>query len=471
MALRLKKESNQEEGRLREPPYSVDYEQALLAACMLEGGQESLTKCIDLKISSDSFYIPAHSEIYKACLALYEVGSPIDELTVSERLKVTGRLDRIGGYAYLNEVNNRIETPAHLVFYAQKVKELELVRRLVRFFLSELENAYSGIDDIDQFLEHVEQKVLEIGEDRVSETAASIDVSVAKAVNTVQRLLEARGTVSGISTGFKDLDALTFGLHPAEMIVLAARPSMGKTALALNIAEKVVLGERQAAFKGAATLFFSLEMSAEQLALRLLCGRARINMSKLREGFLSKEHYKALADTASEIKKAPLWIDESASMTILEMRAKARRIHAQVRLGLVVVDYLQLISGTDSKAPREQQIAEISRGLKAMAKELNVPLLVLSQLNRESEKERRQPRLSDLRESGSIEQDADLVLLLSRRVSDESVQENVADLSIVRDLIVAKQRNGPVGTVPLVFLKPFTRFENYTGELHEEEMV
>jgi replicative DNA helicase len=436
---------------------------------MLEGGQDSLTKCIDIKISPNSFYIPSHAEIFKVCLSLYESGSPINELTVAEQLKACGKLDRMGGYAYLNEVNNRIETPAHLTFYAKKVKELELARRLVRFFLTGLESAYGGIVDIDQFLEDVEHRVLEIGEDRVAETAAPIEVSMSKAVNTVQRLLAAKGSISGVSTGFNDLDTLTFGLHRAEMIVLAARPSMGKTALALNIAEAAVLGTQRKDFCPIPTLFFSLEMSAEQLAMRMLCGRARINMSKLREGFLRKEHYKTLASTASEIKKAPLWIDESTNITILEMRAKARRIKAQCNLGFIVIDYLQLIAGADPKAPREQQIAEISRGLKAMAKELNVPVLVLSQLNRESEKERRQPRLSDLRESGAIEQDADLVLLLSKKIKeDTSVQENLNDTCVLRELIIAKQRNGPVGIIPLVFLKHFTRFENYTGEVYEE---
>jgi replicative DNA helicase len=447
----------------------VDYEQALLAACMLEGGQDSLTKCIDIKISQNSFYIPSHAEIFKVCLTLYEAGSPINELTVAEQLKACGKLDRMGGYAYLNEVNNRIETPAHLTFYAKKVKELELVRRLVRFFLTGLESAYGGVVDVDQFLEDVEHKVLEIGEDRVAETAAPIEVSMSKAVNTVQRLLAAKGSISGVSTGFNDLDTLTFGFHRAEMIVLAARPSMGKTALALNIAEAAVLGTQQKNFCPIPTLFFSLEMSAEQLAMRMLCGRARINMSKLREGFLRKEHYQTLASTASEIKKAPLWIDESTNITILEMRAKARRIKAQCNLGFIVIDYLQLIAGADSKAPREQQISEISRGLKAMAKELNVPVLVLSQLNRESEKERRQPRLSDLRESGAIEQDADLVLLLSKKIKEDTqAQENLNDTCVLRELIIAKQRNGPVGIIPLVFLKHFTRFENYTGEVYEE---
>lgn len=442
----------------REPPYSVEYEQALLAACMIEGGQESLSACLELKLNADSFYLPSHAEVFNACLELYKDGSPVSELTVGEKLKALGKLERVGGYIYLNEIVDRIETPAYINYYAKKVKELELSRRMVQFFLSELENAYTNIDDIEGYLGGVEQKVLEISEDRISDNAKLIQGPVDKAIDTVQKLLQAKGSVSGVSTGFKDLDAITFGLHPAEMIVLAARPSMGKTALALNVAEAAVLN-----FKNTddivPTLMFSLEMSSEQLALRLLCSRARINMNKLREGFLSKEDYKVLSKTATDLKRSPLFIDEAASITILEMRAKARRMNSKHKLGLVIVDYLQLISGTDNRMPREQQIAEISRGLKAMAKELNVPVLVLSQLNRESEKERRQPRLSDLRESGSIEQDADLVLLLSKHHGDDP--DVVTGSHVARDLIVAKQRNGPVGTVPLTFIRPFTRFENY----------
>lgn len=458
-------------GKFREPPYSVDYEQALLAACMLDGGQDSISKCIDNKISANSFYIPAHAEVFSACLALYEVGSPIDELTVGERLNVTNKLEKIGGYAYLREINNRIETPAHLLFYAQKVKELELTRRVVRFFISGLEDAYSGVDDVDNFLERIEQKVLEIGADRVGESAVSIETHVDNAVTTLNRIIEKKDACSGLSTGFVDLDKLTFGLHSAEMIVLAARPSMGKTALALNIAENVVLAENITNRKIHSTLLFSLEMSAEQLAIRLLCGRSGVDMSNIRSGFGSASDQKRLAKAALEFKKAPLWIDESANISILEMRAKARRIHSQHGLGLIIVDYLQLVSASDSRIPREQQIAEISRGLKAMAKEINVPVIVLSQLNRESEKEKRQPRLSDLRESGSIEQDADIVLMLSRRFFDDGdvidKQEAETDTTVARDLIVAKQRNGPVGTVPLTFNRKCTRFQNYIKESYE----
>ena len=452
---------------LREPPYSVNFEQALLASCMLEGGQDSLAKCVDLKITPNSFYIPAHAEIFKACLGLYKAGAPINVLTVGEQLRITGSLERVGNYGYLNQVTDRIESPANLQHYAKNVKKLEIARSLVRFFLTGLEDAYQGIEDIDQFLESVEQHVLEINQGRVEVSAVPFDVPLSGAMTTVQKLLSHQGMINGVASGFRDLDNLTNGFHAGEMIVLAARPSMGKTTLALNIAEAVILGK-----KPVPTLFFSLEMSAEQLAMRMVCGHGRINMTKLRTGFLDSSQKALLAGIGETFKNVPFWIDESSNMTILEMRAKARRVHSQHPLGLIIIDYLQLIAGTDSKVQREQQIAEISRGVKGLAKELNIPVIVLSQLNRESEKEGRQPRLSDLRESGSIEQDADLVLILSKTLDelkskkeDEgSLVEKIHQETIVRDLIVAKQRNGPVGTVHLTYLKPYTRFENYANE-------
>ena len=263
---------------------------------------------------------------------------------------------------------------------------------------------------------------------------------------------------AGLSSGFADLDKLTFGFHPQEMIVLAARPSMGKTSLALNMAEVAVLPRRERD-KPVPTLIFSLEMGAEQLAMRLLCSRARVSAVRMRESFLNRQEMEKLAEAAGEFKYAPLWIDDSGHLTIVELRAKARRLHARQNLGMIIIDYLQLISGIDNRVQREQQIAEISRGLKAMAKELGVPVIVLSQLNRESEKEKRQPRLSDLRESGSIEQDADVVMLLAR---PRDAKDDFSVATDRADLIVAKQRNGPVGDIRLTFLREITRFENFT---------
>jgi replicative DNA helicase len=266
-----------------------------------------------------------------------------------------------------------------------------------------------------------------------------------------------KGELTGVASGFTDLDRLTFGFQRQEMIVLAARPSMGKTSLALNVAEAAVLPKRG---EPVPTLIFSLEMSAAQLALRMLCSRAKVNIKLLREGMLPKQgpEQQRLVDVADELSKSSLFVDDSSHLTIMELRAKARRLYARYKLGMIIVDYLQLLSSPDSQTPREQQVAEISRGLKAMAKELDLPVLVLSQLNRSSEKENRAPRLSDLRESGSIEQDADVVLMLARPKDADERYQTAADSA---DLIVAKQRNGPVGELKLTFLKDTTRFENY----------
>jgi replicative DNA helicase len=282
--------------------------------------------------------------------------------------------------------------------------------------------------------------------------------SAHEAVNVINKMMMKKGELTGVASGFKDLDSLTWGFQRAEMIVLAARPSMGKTSFALNIAEAAAMPKKG---EGVGTLIFSLEMSAAQLALRMLCSRARINMKLLREGLLSKSgnEQAELIKVADEFSKSPLFIDDSSHLSIMELRAKARRVHARHKLGFIIIDYLQLLSPTDPRVPREQQVAEASRGLKALAKELNLPVLVLSQLNRSSEKENRAPRLADLRESGSIEQDADVVLMLARpKDADEKFQ--VASDSA--ELIVAKQRNGPVGELKLTFLRDITRFENFT---------
>ena len=279
-----------------------------------------------------------------------------------------------------------------------------------------------------------------------------------EAMAVITKMMMKKGELTGVSSGFKDLDAFTYGFQRQEMIILAARPSMGKTSLALNFAEAAALPRRG---EGVPILIFSLEMGAAQLALRMLCARAKVNMKLLRDGLLSKngDEQKRLVETADEFSKAPIFIDDSSHLSIMELRAKARRLQSRNKLGLIIVDYLQLLAPTDSKSPREQQVAEMSRGLKALAKELDVPVLVLSQLNRSAEKENRTPKLSDLRESGSIEQDADVVLMLARPKDADEKFQVAADSA---ELIVAKQRNGPVGDLKLTFLRDITRFENYT---------
>ena len=323
-----------------------------------------------------------------------------------------------------------------------------------------VEQCYGFGGGLAEFVDKVETDLFRVTQDRVSDNAEALGDAVKEANTVIAKLLMKKGELTGVTSGFKDLDGYTFGFQRQEMIVVAARPSMGKTSFALNIAEAAALPKLGKA-DPVPTLIFSLEMSSSQLALRMLCSRSRVNIKKLRDGLVSShgEEVNALGRTGEEFKKAPIFIDDSSNLTIMEMRAKARRIYARRKLGLVIVDYLQLVSGSDPRAPREQQVAEVSRGLKAMAKELDLPVIVLSQLNRSSEKENRAPRLSDLRESGSIEQDADVVLMLSRPKDADEKFQTAANAA---DLIVAKQRNGPVGEMQLTFLQEITRFENFT---------
>ncbi len=448
----------------RARPHNVDFEQALLACCILEGGQDTVPACMQGKITCDSFYVPAHRVIWQAIIDLFSDNSPINELILSDKLDSHHQLASIGGVGYINRICDRIDTPAHIVHYIKRVRDLELIRRVIDASMKNIARAYSDNEDLDGFIEQAENDIFAISDDRLSDAAVRVDKPLDAAVNTLQLMLQRKGDIVGVASGFTDLDKMLFGFREGDMIVIAARPSMGKTSLAMNIAENVVLPDKKTR-EPVGTLFFSLEMSSEQLAMRLLCGRAGVNMTKLREGFISKKASESLMHSANELKSAPLWIDESTNLTILEIRAKARRLQSKESIGLIIIDYLQLING-DGRLPREQQISEISRGIKAMAKELKVPVIVLSQLNRESEKERRQPRLSDLRESGAIEQDADVVMLLSKQQfssSGEDSQEQQQFFSDVvpRELIIAKQRNGPVGIVPLTFIKNLTRFENY----------
>ncbi|MGF1452607.1 MAG: replicative DNA helicase [Opitutales bacterium] len=454
------------------PPHSVDLEQALLACVILEGGGETLPICLEEKVKAESFYIPKHQVIFGQLLELFRKQQVIDEIILIDHLKTANLVEEAGGEAYVLEITNRIDSPAHLPFYIQRVRDGHLLRQLISCSRETIESAYSGIDEVADFLEKTEERFFSISQDRVTDSAKPLSGSLEKALGLVNEMLTNKGEITGAPTGFVDLDKLTTGWHSGEMIVVAARPSMGKTSLALNMAEAGICPRRGAATP---TLMFSLEMPCEQLAMRLLCSRARVNMRKLRDGFLSPEKHRELFNTAKELQVAPLSIDDSSGLSIMELRAKARRWFNRVQKenerkgeqgeqpkvpGMVIIDYLQLVAGTDPKTPREQQIAEISRGCKAMAKELGVPVVVLAQLNRDSEREKRQPRMSDLRESGSIEQDADVVLLLSKpRNYDE--QEDMAADAVARDLIIAKQRNGPVDTVPLTFTKHLTRFENY----------
>ena len=441
----------------RTPPHSVEAEEYLLSCCLLDGS-DTIARCLEAKLPSTAFYSPANRLIFEKLCELYQKNPPVDVAILAEELKTSRQLDSIGGFAYLAQISARIPTTAQAQYFIDKVRELYLLRELIKVATGAVEDCYSYQGGLEEFIDKVEQDVFRVTQDRVSDAAQAMKEPTHEAMTVINKMMMKKGELTGVPSGFKDLDTLTWGFQRAEMIVLAARPSMGKTSLALNIAEAAALPRKG---EPVATLIFSLEMSAAPLALRMLCSRAKVNMKLLREGLLSKNgsEQAELMEAADQFSKSPLFIDDSSHLSIMELRAKARRVHARHKLGFIIIDYLQLLSPTDPRVPREQQVAEASRGLKALAKELNVPVLVLSQLNRSSEKENRAPRLADLRESGSIEQDADVVLMLARpKDADEKFQ--VASDSA--ELIVAKQRNGPVGELKLTFLRDITRFENFT---------
>jgi replicative DNA helicase len=429
----------------------------LLGCCLLDGA-DTIARCLEAKLPAEAFFTAANRLIYEKICELYQKSPPVDIAVLAEELKTSRQLDAAGGYSYLSQLSGRIPTTAQAPYFIDKVRELHLLRELIRVSTATVENCFSFSGGIEEFIDQVEQSVFKVTQDRVADAAKAMKDPTREAMAVIQKMMMKKGEMTGVTSGFTDLDKLTWGFQRQEMIILAARPSMGKTSLALNFAEAAAMPKKG---DGTSVLIFSLEMSAAQLALRMLCSRARVNLKLLREGLLSKngDDNTRLVAEADAFAKSPIFIDDSSHLSIMELRAKARRLHARRKLGLIVVDYLQLLSPTDSSVPREQQVAEASRGLKALAKELDLPVIVLSQLNRSSEKENRTPKLADLRESGSIEQDADVVLMLARPKDADEKFQVAADSA---ELIVAKQRNGPVGELRLTFLRDITRFENYT---------
>ena len=399
----------------RELPHNTDAEEGVLASIMLDGTGEVMNACVALKIREEYFFKPQHRRIYAAALAAFNEGKGVDEIVIAEYLNARGQLEEAGGLDVINAIAGRIETYAHYRQWVEIVREKYFLRMLIGACLRAVEDAYAANGGIDAFVESVEEKILGISQDRVGDSVKKASEKVDDAVALINKMIMSKGELIGVPTGFRDIDALMRGLHENEMIVIAGRPGTGKTSIALNIVENALF---KTPGGGVPTLVFSLEMLSEQIYQRMIASRARIDQKRLAEGFVTNEAIEDIRSTAKELKNAPLWVDDTANMTILEMRAKARRLNQQLggKLGLVVVDYLQLLVGTDPNMPREQQVSEISRGMKAMSKELRAPVIVLAQLNRESEKgdKYRNPRPSDLRESGSIEQDADAILLLSR---------------------------------------------------------
>jgi replicative DNA helicase len=443
----------------RLPPHSLEAEQGVLG-CILLAPNENIGSCIEkFRAGAEVFYDLRHRTLFETLVTMFDQKLQIDLLTVQQHLRDRNLLDSVGGVAYLASLPDAVPSAANLEYYADIVREKHLLRRMIGTCTDAVSRIYDQEGEVDALLDEVERDVLKLSEERVESNVRTIKELVRSAINTVEEFHQRQGMMTGLATGFPDFDRLTTGLHGGEMIVIAARPSVGKTSLAMNVAEQVAVDQR------VPVGVFSLEMTAESLVLRMLCSRARVNLRSIREGFLAERDFPRLTGAAGKLAGAPLFIEDTSNLSILQLRAKARRMHLQYGIRLFVVDYLQLLHSTSRRAEnRQQEIADISSGIKALAKELNVPVIVLSQLNREVEKEKnRKPRLSDLRESGAIEQDADLVALLYRVNAGDDEDgggQAIEQDSIGVNLIIAKQRNGPTGEIPLTFLRGLTRFES-----------
>jgi replicative DNA helicase len=434
----------------RLPPSSIEAEMCLLGSMMLD--KEMIGEIVGI-VDREYFFQADHQIIFDILLKLYEQNRPIDAVILRDELGKRQLLDEVGGAAYLGQILGSIPSSAHAVHYGQIVREKALLRQLITASNEILRDAYAPHEKADLVLDKAEKRIFDIAEKKVGNAMSSLgDVAM-----EVYEMLEEKGR-RGIETSFFELDDMLNGLQNGEMVIVAARPSMGKTAFAMNVIEHV------AADSKLPCAVFSLEMSKQQLAQRLMCSRAQIDAQKVRKGLLGAQEFQLLAQTVSELAKAPIWVDDSPGLTILDLRAKARRLKLKHDIKLIMVDYMQLMDnpGPDS---RQQQISEISRGIKAVARELNIPVIALSQLNRQSEgRDGHRPRMSDLRESGSIEQDADVIMLLHRE-DYYKMQEPDFMPDNIAEVIIAKQRNGPTGTIKLTFDNKTTSFKNLAAQI------
>ena len=432
------------------PPRNVEMEQSILGAILQSN--EAIIRLADT-LQEEDFYHDAHRWLYRAMLDLFQDNIPIDVLSVNEWLKKKDRLDTIGGPAYLAELVELVPTAAHVEYHARVVREKSILRALIHTATNIVLECHEADEDVGMLLDRAERSILEVSQGRATSGFSRLHTVLQDSFRQLEELSRRKEPITGLPTGFSDLDRQTAGLQPSDLIIIAGRPSMGKTTLALNIAAHA--GMRT----GKPIAIFSLEMSKEQMALRMLCAEARVDSAKLRTGFLSSDDWKPLTDAAGDLcNRENIYIDDTPMQTALDIRAKARRLRSeQGDLGLVIVDYLQLMQGRSRAENRQQEISDITRALKALARELNVPVVALSQLSRAVEQRRpAKPQLSDLRESGAIEQDADVVAMLYR----DEVYDEETDERGVAEVNVAKHRNGPTGTVRLAFRGEFTRFDN-----------
>jgi replicative DNA helicase len=440
----------------RVPPQNLEAEQSVLGAILLDN--EAINQALEV-LSAEDFYRESHRDIFRAMAELTDRNQPVDAITLTDALRSKGALEAIGGPAYIAELAAYVPTAANIAHYARIVREKAVLRSLVSAATEIASSAYEAPSNVDEFLDGAEHKIFEISERRIRQSFHSMPELTRESLKMIERLYENKELVTGVPTGFLDLDRITAGFQPSDLVVIAARPSMGKTALALNIAAHAAME----AEPRVGVAFFSLEMSKEQLVLRLLCSEARVDSSKARAGYLSERDFPKLAQAAARLAEAPIFVDDSSDTSPIVLKAKCRRLARErgSNLGLIIVDYMQLMRPARPGESREKEIAEISRSLKALAKELKVPVVALSQLNRQVEtRPDRRPLLADLRESGAIEQDADVIAFIYR---DEMYHRDSKEPGVA-EIIVAKQRNGPTDTAKLTYLSQYTRFENYAAE-------
>ncbi|PIR19936.1 MAG: replicative DNA helicase [Deltaproteobacteria bacterium CG11_big_fil_rev_8_21_14_0_20_47_16] len=431
------------------PPQNVEAEQSVLGGMLIDN--ETVNQVIEI-LRPEDFYRPTHQVIYQAILSQYQKNEPSDLITVTNWLKKEGRLDDIGGPAYLAMLVDQVPATTNIAHYARIVYDKSVLRHVISGAGEIIQKGYDSKGDVEQYLDQAEKIIFEIAQRRINKSFAHVKDIVKDSFKMIEQLYEKKDAVTGVPTGFEEFDNMTSGLQPSDLVIIAGRPSMGKTALALNMAGHAAI---HAGFRVAV---FSLEMSKEQLVQRLLCSEARVDASRLRVGFLHESDWPKLTKAAGLLSEAPIYIDDAAAQTVLEMRAKCRRLQREKGLDMIIVDYLQLVRGSARYSEsREREISDISRSLKALAKELHVPVVALSQLNRSVEsRQDKRPQLSDLRESGALEQDADVIAFVYR---DEVYNKETPDKGVA-EVIIGKQRNGPIGTARLAFLNSYTRFEN-----------
>ena len=440
---------------MRSLPQSIEAEQSVIGSMIID--KNSIAKVME-SLEEEDFYRDGHKAIYKAILEMFRNDMAVDLVTLLEYLKSTNMLERAGGVTYITELSASVPTTANLSAYIKIVSDKSTLRKLIKASTTIIEESYNKQDKVESVVDIAEKKIFNIAENRTSKDFEPLSDVLERGFLQIEKLFNNKGQITGVGSGFTDLDSMTSGFQSGDMILIAARPSMGKTTFALNIAEHAALREHKS------VVIFSLEMSKEQLAYKLLCSEANVDMLKLRTGALEDSDWENIARATGPLSKAKVYIDDTAGVTVMEMRSKCRRLKLEYGIDLIVIDYLQLMSGGSGTDNRQQEVSEISRSIKALAKEMECPVIALSQLSRAPEQRAdHRPMLSDLRESGSIEQDADLVMFLYR---DEYYNKETEDKNI-GECIIAKQRNGPVGTVKMAWLGQYSKFGNL-DVIHKE---